>query len=166
MHFSSITLLLASALATGITASPILEAREVSDYVHHFSEPGKTGGTLSYYGPANGTETAEPETSGLQERKYCPKNKAPNCSSSHAARNNICDQLVTELQADSSVGVEEKPRQICYQGNAEKNTYCCVSWHNAVKGLTKGDLANYAAPSKSIFLHILSTFLLKQTNSV
>lgn len=155
MHFSSITLLLASALATGITASPILEAQDVSDYVHHLSEPGKTGGTLSYYGPANGTEAAESVSNNLQERKYCPKSKAPKCSGSHAARNDICDQLVTELQGDSSIGVATSPRQICYQGDSGDNKYCCVSWHNAIKGLTKGDLASYAATSKSIFLHIL-----------
>ena len=34
MHFSSITLLLASLLTTGVTASPILDTRGVNDYVH------------------------------------------------------------------------------------------------------------------------------------
>lgn len=65
MHFSSITLLLASLLTTGVTASPILDTREVNDYVHYFSEASKNGGTMSYYSIVNGTELVEIETSNL-----------------------------------------------------------------------------------------------------
>lgn len=146
------TLTLISALALGIVASPIQELDTASDWVELHRETGKNGGRLLYYGPQNGTQTGGSEESNLQQRSCGSTSKAPVCDSSHGARNGNCDKLVSELYDDSDVTVQKSPRQICYQGDSGKNTFCCVSWHNAITGLKKKDLAPYASKSKSTIL--------------
>ncbi|KAJ5589058.1 hypothetical protein N7537_011736 [Penicillium hordei] len=120
MHFNTMTLMLVSALATGLMATPIQEQDAVTDWVEHSREIGKTGGHLIYFGPRNGTETPESQEEGntLQQRSCGYSSKEPN--------------------------IPKSPRQICYQGDSGKNTFCCVSWHNAITGLKKKDLAPYA----------------------
>ena len=142
MLFKPTSLLLAS--ATCLLASPLTQEHIVpNSYVELYRQPAiHSNGSLVYLGHASGTE---PASSGVQERASCQNNPAPTCSGKHTARNDICDSLVTELFADPQIGVAQSPRQICYQGAAaESNDYCCVSWHNVVPNLTKGDLAAIA----------------------
>ncbi|PGH16848.1 hypothetical protein AJ79_01492 [Helicocarpus griseus UAMH5409] len=143
MQFKSITLVLACVLATGLMASP-LQAR--NEFAELYRVNDKDGGSLIYYGffEDNDTETPTSDTSRLQERASCPTMKEPKCDGANAARNPICDKLVTDLEGNSDVNVPGSPRQICYQGSTEKNAFCCVSWHNKVPNLNKGELAPFA----------------------
>jgi hypothetical protein len=149
MQFTTIALVLAC--ATGLLASPLRERNSTeiltfNEYVELYREPSSNGvDSLVYYGLASGTKTLRSEANPVEERASCAATTAPTCSTSRSARNDICDQLVTELFNDSEITVDQSPRQICYEGAAaESNEYCCVSWHNVVPSLIKGDLANYA----------------------
>lgn len=163
MHFNSVALMLFSALALGTVASPIQEQDSASDWVEHHRETGKSGGLLLYFGPQNDTQTEQPEGSSLQQRSCGSVSKQPECDTSHGARNENCDKLVSELYDNSDVSIPKSPRQICYQGDSGKNTYCCVSWHNAITGLKKQDLAPYASKSKLATLHFEFGFWIKLT---
>ncbi|KAF1990255.1 hypothetical protein K402DRAFT_389882 [Aulographum hederae CBS 113979] len=156
MQFTSSILIVASFMATGLMASP-LSARDTDasasrNYTELFRETATTGsGHLVYYGlpPSSGNHNNTREDAAIEPRQQsCSFTAHPKCDDDHTARNDVCDQLVTELYGNSDVGVGESPRQICFEGNAEDNKYCCVSWHNVVPGLIKGDLAEYAATSK------------------
>jgi hypothetical protein len=157
MQFKLIPLILACAMAKGLMASPLAarDSTEVdppNDYVELHREDAASGGSLVYYGPPSGTKTLRSlEPAKVEERASCSTTVAPSCSTSHTARNDVCDLLVTELQGDSTVPVGASPRQICYEGSSESNEYCCVSWHNVVPNLNKGDLAPYANTSKQPF---------------
>jgi hypothetical protein len=141
MLFKSTSLVLAS--ATCLLASPLNQEHIVpNSYVELYREPAAhSNGSLVYLGHAPG---AAPGAQ-LESRATCHGNVAPTCSGKYAARNDICESLVNELFADSRIGVAQSPRQICYEGAAaESNDYCCVSWHNVVPSLTKGDLGPIA----------------------
>jgi hypothetical protein len=106
MQFISITLILACAIATGLIASPLTaqdstEDLTTNEYIELYREKASNGGSLVYYGPASGTKTLRSEAAKVEERAPCATTAAPSCSTSHTARNNICDLLVTELQSDS-----------------------------------------------------------------
>ncbi|KAI3317672.1 hypothetical protein HD806DRAFT_550329 [Xylariaceae sp. AK1471] len=145
MQFKSTVLVLLG--ATRLMAQPVQEGNimAVRDYVELDRKPASTGnGTLIFMGPEDGANV-ERSANLMEGRASCQTDPAPTCSGSHAARNEICDQLITELFADPTVSVGSSPRQICYQGAAaDKNSYCCVSWHKVVDNLTKGDLAPIA----------------------
>lgn len=154
MQFGSIIIILA--LIKGLVASPlsVRDANEeliANDYLELWHEDAKfSTGTVTYYGPSNSTlKAVRAIDSEIKRRASCGTSVAPTCHDSHSARNDVCDQLVTELQGDSQVSIPQAPRQICYEGSSESNEYCCVSWHNPVPGLIKGDLANYAYNSRS-----------------
>jgi hypothetical protein len=70
MHFNTITLILVSALATGLLASPFQDEGAVTGWVEQHSEAGKSGGTLHYFGPAGNTEIlpSQEERTDLQAR--------------------------------------------------------------------------------------------------
>lgn len=134
---------IAAAVATPVAASE-------PEYIEHYREDAKwSNGSLIWYGPSSGSKhntTSESEsTLSARAKASCSvAGDAPTCGTSHAARNQECDLLVTELNGDGAVGVPNSPRQICYQGDASKDEYCCVSWANAVPGLVKADLATPA----------------------
>ncbi|GAQ07558.1 hypothetical protein ALT_4879 [Aspergillus lentulus] len=145
MHFNNTILMLVSVLALGVIASPVPEQNAARGWVEHYRETGKSGGTLIYYGPQDGAQTDESEANSLEQRSCGYTSKAPVCDSSNGARNANCNALVSDLWDNSDVAISETPRQICYQGDSGKNTFCCVSWHNPIPGLKKGDLAPYAS---------------------
>jgi hypothetical protein len=160
MHFNNMILMLVSVLALGVVASPVPEQNAARGWVEHYRETGKSGGTLIYYGPQDGAQTDESEANSLEQRSCGSTSKAPACDSSHGARNGNCNALVADLFYDNSdIAVDVKPRQICYQGDSGKNTFCCVSWHNAIPGLKKGDLAPYASASKSTIFRFIIRIL-------
>ena len=128
MHFQSITLTLTFAMATGVMASPLKE-KASNEMVELFRENGNDGGQLIYFGPGNDTDTV---TDPLQDLASCSSTAKITCDSSHAARNEVCDKLVTQLEGYSDVAVAKLPRQICYKGDSEDDEYCCVSWHNTI----------------------------------
>jgi hypothetical protein len=135
------------AYGTAIMASPLVAERDhasTSELEELHREPAAlSDGHIVYYGPG-GTETSSLAPAGVQERS-CTSNAEPVCSSDHAARNDICAALVTELYNDANASVGQSPRQICYEGAGEdSNPYCCVAWHNVVNNLTKGALAPIA----------------------
>ncbi|KIM94643.1 hypothetical protein OIDMADRAFT_60420 [Oidiodendron maius Zn] len=148
MQFASISLVLAYGIT--VMASPLVVERdhtstsEVEGYSEFYREPAVlSDGYIVYYG-SNGTKTSSLAPAKLQERS-CKTTATPVCSSSHAARNDICTALVTELFNDAGTSVSQSPRQICYEGAGEdSNPYCCVSWHSTVDNLIKGDLAPLA----------------------
>ena len=156
MQFKSITLVFTFVMATSLMASPLkvqnsTELLTPNEYVELHREKASNGGHLVYYGHGRHTKTARSEAAKLEERDTatCGYTNSPTCSDSHTARNDICFQLVTELQTDSAIAVGNSPRQICYEGSAaESNEYCCVSWHDVIPNLIKGDLASYANTSK------------------
>lgn len=157
MQFSSIFIVFA--LAKALVASPLStrssnEELFANDYLELWHEDAKySDGKITYYGPSNSTLKAaravDSAPAMIEGRAGCTTTATPSCHTSHSARNDVCDQLVNELQGDSQVSVGQSPRQICYEGSSESNEFCCVSWHNPVSGLVKGDLANYAYTSKS-----------------
>ncbi|KAI1404055.1 hypothetical protein F4819DRAFT_505265 [Hypoxylon fuscum] len=146
MQFKSITLALFG--ATGLMAHPFTERDSANPggFVELDRKPASDGnGSLVFFGPGSKGITKRVGTNAVEERGSCQSKQPPVCSAEYTARNEICDKLVTELFADETVGVGEAPRQICYEGEAaETNEYCCVSWHNVVKNLNKGDLAPIA----------------------
>jgi hypothetical protein len=177
MQFKLSAVIFACAIAYGVMASPVpvpapdsTELDLSTDYVELFRENATTEGfSLVYYGPGEdaavlATKTVREEPARIEERGSCSTTAAPGCYTSHSSRNDVCDALVTELQGDGNVAVPQAPRQICYEGNAESNPWCCVSWHNVVPGLVKGDLAGYADTSKQPF--ILIRFPLRDADSL
>jgi hypothetical protein len=56
MHFNTITLILMSALATSLLASPFQDEGAVTGWVEQHSKARKLGGTLYYFGPARNTK--------------------------------------------------------------------------------------------------------------
>ncbi|PCG98615.1 Hypothetical protein PENO1_057130 [Penicillium occitanis (nom. inval.)] len=149
--FGSIAIILTCIFINGLVASPLsvrYSSEELipNDYLELWNEDAKfSDGKLTYYGPSNSTLKAaravHPEIEG---RSGCSTTATPSCHDSHSARNDVCDQLVAELQGDYQVPIPQAPRQICYEGSSESNAHCCVSWHNPVPGLIKGDLYDYA----------------------
>ncbi|KAJ5882881.1 uncharacterized protein N7473_009767 [Penicillium subrubescens] len=110
----------------------------------HYRETGQKGGILVYFGPQSGVQERS-ETVDLEQRSCGNVWTQPKCDTKNAARNGNCDALVSELYNDGDVAIPGSPRQICYQGDSDKNAFCCVSWRNAVKNLRKRDLAPYAS---------------------
>jgi hypothetical protein len=138
MQFQTAALILAYTATAALAAPAAVSESKTSvstPYAELFRESAKQStGHLVYYGPSTDS------TDSLFARADCPTSAAPVCSSDHGAQNDVCTSLYNELVQDSGVGVAESPRQICYEGNSG---YCCVSWHNVVPGLTKGDLVPY-----------------------
>ncbi|KAI1170210.1 hypothetical protein F4777DRAFT_570095 [Nemania sp. FL0916] len=131
--------------ATGLMASPVQDGDNlaVRGYVELDRKPASDGnGTLIFLGSKDDGNVKR--NAFVEPRTSCKSNPAPKCSSDHAARNDVCDSLITELFADPTISVGESPRQICYQGSSGDNSYCCVSWHDVVPNLNKGDLAPVA----------------------
>jgi hypothetical protein len=164
MHFSTFITISLCVLARGLVASSLFtratdDGLIPNDYLELWREEATIPGDyLVYYGPPNNTvatRTTNPQPVRVEERSSCGTTAAPSCHTSNTARNAVCDSLVTELQGDYDVSVPQSPRQICYEGNSETNEYCCVSWHNVVPSLQKGDLAGYAYESKSLSLLII-----------
>jgi hypothetical protein len=150
MQFKSTFFIFTCAMASGIMASP-LAARGSSDYVEIYRENGTTGGYLVYYGPTSGTKERRWESAKIEERDTsCPTQSlwCAGMGGKHQARNDACDNLVTELNGDATVVIPANPRQVCYLSSSDSDAYCCVSWSKAVSGLTKGDLATPALTSK------------------
>ena len=166
MQFKSIALVLAC--ATGLLASPLAgqnttNVHTPNKYVELFREK-VSNGSLVYLGPPSGTQAPRLEASKVEERASCGTSAAPTCSTDHSARNDICDQLVTELGGDAQIAVGSSPRQICYEGSAaESNEYCCVSWSTVIPNLVKGDLA---ADANSILQSCTSNGISGQVDNV
>ena len=139
MQLAFNTILLMS-VASGVMALPSTAPN--STYVELYREK-TSNGSLVYLGPAQGSGLVRKEVTRLEERAPCSANPLITCSENHTARNNLCDQLVTELFADSSIPINLMPRQICFEAEAANN-FCCVSWSKPVANLNKGDLADSA----------------------
>ncbi|CAJ2507896.1 Uu.00g090820.m01.CDS01 [Anthostomella pinea] len=143
MQFNSLILALSG--TTLLMAHPFTERD--NGFIELDRQPASHGsGHLVFLGSGENTKRMNmDERNPIEERASCTNDPTPSCSGDHTARNDICDKLVTELFADPTISVGSSPRQICYEGDAaESNEYCCVSWHNVVDGLTKGDLAPIA----------------------
>jgi hypothetical protein len=147
------------ALATGLIATPLRTRSNVAPdlgngYAELYSEQASTGdGQLIYYGlSGSGNTTSPSEQSGAVEHVTCTLYGNVVCDRNNAARNDVCDTLIQELQLDYTVSVGQSPRQICYLGVSTTNSFCCVSWHNPIPGLIKGDLFDIANTSKQPFL--------------
>ncbi|KAF2235556.1 hypothetical protein EV356DRAFT_111689 [Viridothelium virens] len=140
---------LAFACVTGSMAFPsakkINNNPEPIEFVELFREPAsqKSNHSLVYFGYPNGANASHSAPIDLQKRT-CSAYSDPTCNTDNAARNDICENLVTELNGDAGVQISQHGRQICYEGDAaEKNKYCCVSWGTNVSPLTKGDFVGY-----------------------
>lgn len=150
MQFKSVPLALLG--VTGLMAHPFNErdVAKTGSWVEVDRMPASDGkGNLVFLGPGSKGSTKRADTSLIEERAddTCrdPDQVPPDCSAENTARNDICDQLVSELYSDSKVIVSEKTQQICYEGDAaETDRYCCVSWRTPMFGLHKGDLAETA----------------------
>ncbi|KAF3405094.1 hypothetical protein DPV78_003267 [Talaromyces pinophilus] len=165
MQLKLIFVILGSVLVSGLMASPLphdssLSLRQTengvtaNDYIELWRESAKVhNGNIVYYGPSNitlrATQNVDSESLDHEKRSSsCSITGTTSCHTSNAARNENCDRLVTELQADGSVSVPQSPRQICYQGVSSSDEYCCVSWHNVIPNLRKQDLFNPANTSE------------------
>lgn len=142
MRSFSIFLALMS-ITSRLTALPVTDTDLF--YVELYRE--KAGnGTLIYSGYREWTTSGNQSVPQLMPREDCAGKPTFSCdrsSQNHGAPNNLCDQLVTELQANDRVAVSEAPRQICFQDDTAQG-HCCVSWNKAIKNLTKGDLFDKA----------------------
>lgn len=123
------------------------------EYVEKHREPARfSRGELIFYGPPSNGVNGEIFPRDLSESDIWPRSKhctflgdPIKCGTDNAARNNVCDSLVTELYSDGSTVVPNDSRSICYLGDSAKNTLCCASWHNTVTHtLTKADVAGPA----------------------
>ncbi|KAF2150287.1 hypothetical protein K461DRAFT_295582 [Myriangium duriaei CBS 260.36] len=126
------------------------ELSALNDFVELFREPASGSGTMIYLGYPyeNGMTTPADSTTEKQVSATCPQ-PVLMCDTNNFARNNLCAQLVAELQLDSTVPLPGTPRQVCYLGDGvAPNAYCCASWTTPVPGLTKGDLVE---PASRIF---------------
>jgi hypothetical protein len=97
-------------IAFPLAASDATKIFPSTDFVELFRENTTSGGHLVYYGPAGddapeGTKTSRSLPAKVQERASCSTTVAPTCSLSNGARNDVCDQLVIELESDSTVSV-------------------------------------------------------------
>ncbi|KAJ7795114.1 hypothetical protein B0H14DRAFT_2920986 [Mycena olivaceomarginata] len=108
-------------------ASPV--ADDASDLVL-LSTQETANGTLTFWGYPDGAS-----------KRACGNN-AVTCSGSHTADVNSCRQLISSLSSNGGQawGVPS-PRSICTTQNGNQ---CCVSWADAVSGLTQGNLVNAA----------------------
>ena len=137
MQFTSTVLLLLS-VTSGLMAFPSTHPN--SAYVELHREK-TSNGSLIYLGPPEKSHIVREEVPRLEERELCQKAQSIACDTKHTARNQLCDELVTELFADPTILIGQSPRQVCYLGNGgDGNSYCCVSWNKKVPNLTKGDL--------------------------
>jgi hypothetical protein len=174
MQFKLLVITFTLALATGLMAAPLttpnttVTSGPANGYIELYREEASTSdGYLIYYGPGGSdTNMRRSELGSLEERATCPTTGSLSCSSSHAARNDVCDTIVTELQTDYNVPVSLSPRQICYLGTSESNLYCCVSWHNPIPGLIKGDLWDIATNSKQPLLVLITRHAQKAEHSL
>ncbi|KAJ7754727.1 hypothetical protein B0H14DRAFT_3166462 [Mycena olivaceomarginata] len=122
-------------------ASPV--ADDASDLVL-LSTQETANGTLTFWGYPDG---ASKRAVGLEKRQC--GNNAVTCSGSHTADVNSCRQLISSLSSNGGQGVGKEtdtgqkrpPRSICTTQNGNQ---CCVSWADAVSGLTQGNLVNAA----------------------
>ncbi|KAJ7740787.1 hypothetical protein B0H14DRAFT_2989875 [Mycena olivaceomarginata] len=114
-------------------ASPVADG--ASDLVL-LSTQETANGTLTFWGYPDG---ASKRAVGLEKRQ-CGSN-AVTCSGSHTADVNSCRQLISSLRSNGGQGVGTSPRSICTTQNGNQ---CCVSWADAVSGLTQGNLVNAA----------------------
>ncbi|KAI6085978.1 hypothetical protein F4821DRAFT_239557 [Hypoxylon rubiginosum] len=124
MQFKSVPLALLG--VTGLMAHPFNErdVAKTGSWVEVDRMPASDGkGNLVFLGPGSKGSTKRADTSLIEERAddTCrdPDQVPPDCSAENTARNDICDQLVSER-------------------------YCCVSWRTPMFGLHKGDLAETA----------------------
>ena len=111
-------------------------------YVELYREK-TSNGSLVYLGLPQDSNIVPKDVPGLEKRASCTASQAITCGDDNAARNNLCDQLVTELFGDSSVAVGSTPRQVCFEAD-DANNFCCVSWSVVIPNLIKGDLATPA----------------------
>ncbi|KAI9692713.1 MAG: hypothetical protein M1820_009418 [Bogoriella megaspora] len=138
------------ASASSLMASPTtgMEGNVIvpTEYVELFREKSNNSdGALVYLGHPHGANTTRLEIGKNIKRDDCLASNQPTCSKHHTARNDICESLIAELNGDATISIPKDPRQVCYEGSsADKDQYCCVSWHNDVDPLYKGDLAGYA----------------------
>ncbi|KAJ7622128.1 hypothetical protein FB45DRAFT_753295 [Roridomyces roridus] len=94
-------------------------------------------GNITIWGvPEGASSSKRTAAASFPMKKRCGTNDVK-CSTSHTADRTSCVQLVGSLSANSGKAVGVSPRSICQGG-------CCVSWANAVSGLTQGELVNSA----------------------
>lgn len=136
------TVLFLASVTSGLVTPPTTQLVPTT-YVELHSEK-VANGTLIYLGPPEGSNEARDEASHLEERDNCAKAPAITCDNDHTARNDLCEQLVTDLIANGGVPVGSAPRQICFKGDGSKNNHCCVSWSDKIDGLKKGQFADAA----------------------
>ncbi|KAF4210919.1 hypothetical protein CNMCM5878_003417 [Aspergillus fumigatiaffinis] len=135
--------LFALALPLCNLASPNQERNAPNGWIEHYRETGRGGGSLIYFGPQSDVQERS-ETVDLEQHSCGKAMTPPKCDSHNAARNGNCVALVAELYDDFDVTINGSPRQICYQSDSDKNSFCCVSWHDKITGLRKQGLAPYA----------------------
>ncbi|KAF8183564.1 hypothetical protein K438DRAFT_1907972 [Mycena galopus ATCC 62051] len=134
MMFKFNAALVVSALALfRARASP---ASDASDLVVLSTQETADGATITIWGYPNGASNR----ADTLEKRQCGGN-AITCSGSHTADVNSCNQLISSLNNNSGQGLGTSPRSICATQNGNQ---CCVSWADAVSGLTQGDLVNAA----------------------
>lgn len=117
-----------------------------------FKETTSNGGSLVYYG------ASKSRRSDLIKRIWpfdstpvCVADVDPTCDNSNGAPNDVCAQMVAELEDNGHTEVPQSSRQICFF--PPKGDPCCVSWGTTINDfnnqkLTKADLYNNANKSK------------------
>jgi hypothetical protein len=154
--FVVISALTTSLMATSLTArDTTVTSGPGNGYTQLYREEASTGdGHLIYYDLGDsGTNTRRSEPGSLEERATYTTTGNTIYSSDNEARNDVCDTLVQELHTDYNFPIDITPRQICYLGTSEKNSHCCVSWHDTIPNPIKGDLYDIANNSKQPSLY-------------
>ncbi|KAI1739742.1 hypothetical protein F4680DRAFT_448738 [Xylaria scruposa] len=75
------------------------------------------------------------------ERKgtSCSANPTPSCDTKkNQAQNELCQNLINDLNAQYTVPIPKDWRQTCYRGT---DGSCCTGWNTEVRYLRHGDLA-------------------------
>ncbi|KAI0191617.1 hypothetical protein F4808DRAFT_476019 [Astrocystis sublimbata] len=97
---------------------------------------------MEYYGVAATEEKQNQPTRTVQlERKgtQCSASPTPSCDTSkNQAENELGENLLETLNAQSTTPVPTDWRQICYRGSSGS---CCTGWNTQVDNLQQGDLA-------------------------
>ncbi|KAF7350221.1 hypothetical protein MVEN_01325300 [Mycena venus] len=74
--------------------------------------------------------------------RSCAATDIVTCSSTHAASNAVCSELLATIRANPNVVIGSSPRAVCL-GTASA-TECCTSWSQDVGAMLQGQLLDAA----------------------
>ncbi|KAF1849561.1 uncharacterized protein K460DRAFT_399680 [Cucurbitaria berberidis CBS 394.84] len=154
MQFSTVTLLMASLMATGLMASPTAGPDETS--VYELKSEKREGGSIVQYGEVKRSLAPRKDCGGWFQPPCPPKTchetalDKPECDGKkNGGTNSVCSELINDLYGNKDTELVKGAQQICWKNDATGKTGCCIKWTKAVPGLKKNDLIERGDKIKS-----------------